>query len=60
MENDLRTLLNKHNLSLKKAYGQNFLTDKNLLDESVAKYDSVIEENETIINEISKVFQQEI
>lgn len=37
MENDLRTLLKKHNLSLKKAYGQNFLTDQSLLLDIVEK-----------------------
>lgn len=37
MENDLRTLLKKHNLSLKKAYGQNFLTDQGLLLDIVEK-----------------------
>lgn len=37
MENDLRTLLKKHNLSLKKAYGQNFLTDQALLLDIVEK-----------------------
>lgn len=37
MENDLRILLKKHNLSLKKAYGQNFLTDQALLLDIVEK-----------------------
>ena len=37
MENSLKTLLRKHNVSLKKAYGQNFLTDSALLDEIVEK-----------------------
>ncbi len=36
MEN-LKTLLREHNLQLKKAYGQNFLTDAFLLDEIVEK-----------------------
>lgn len=36
MEN-LKSILQKHNLILKKAYGQNFLTDTLLLDEIVAK-----------------------
>lgn len=48
MELPLKSLLIKHGLTLKKAYGQNFLTDKNLLDEivekaGVTKYDTVIE-----------------
>ena len=36
MEN-LRQLLEKHNLSLKKAFGQNFLSDQSLLGEIVQK-----------------------
>ena len=36
MEN-LKSILQKHNLSLKKAFGQNFLTDTALLDEIVEK-----------------------
>ena len=36
MEN-LKSILQKHNLSLKKAFGQNFLTDTTLLDEIVEK-----------------------
>jgi len=48
MEKSLKYLLTKHNLSLKKAYGQNFLTDTNLLDEivikaGVTKADTVLE-----------------
>ncbi len=35
MEKKLRTLLSEHNFSLKKAYGQNFLTDKELLENIV-------------------------
>lgn len=35
MEKNLRTLLQEHGLVLKKAYGQNFLTDRKLLDEIV-------------------------
>ena len=37
MENNLKGLLIKHNVRLKKAYGQNFLTDNNLLGEIVDK-----------------------
>ena len=37
MENSLKTLLAKNNVALKKAYGQNFLTDENLLAEIVEK-----------------------
>ncbi len=37
MENNLKTLLKKHGTSLKKAFGQNFLTDENLLEEIVLK-----------------------
>jgi 16S rRNA (adenine1518-N6/adenine1519-N6)-dimethyltransferase len=37
MEKPLKKLLSEHGLVLKKAYGQNFLTDTNLLDEIVQK-----------------------
>lgn len=37
MENDLFFLLKKHNVSLKKAFGQNFLTDQALLRDIVEK-----------------------
>ena len=37
MEKDLKTLLREHGKQLKKAYGQNFLTDPALLDEIVQK-----------------------
>lgn len=37
MENSLKTLLAKNNVALKKAYGQNFLTDENLLAKIVEK-----------------------
>ncbi len=37
MEKTLKQLLNQHGLMLKKAYGQNFLTDDNLLNEIVEK-----------------------
>ena len=37
MESNLKGLLIKHNVTLKKAFGQNFLTDKNLLNEIVDK-----------------------
>lgn len=37
MENDLRQKLNKYGFSFKKAYGQNFLTDSDLLGEIVEK-----------------------
>lgn len=46
MEN-LKTILQKHNLSLKKAYGQNFLTDTALLDEIVEK--AGVTENDTVL-----------
>ena len=35
MDNELRKIINKHGFSFKKAYGQNFLTDRALLDEIV-------------------------
>lgn len=37
MEKDLRQILRKHGFSFKKAFGQNFLTDENLLGEIVEK-----------------------
>lgn len=37
MDYSLKTLLAKNNVALKKAYGQNFLTDENLLAEIVEK-----------------------
>ncbi|MBQ4098149.1 MAG: ribosomal RNA small subunit methyltransferase A [Clostridia bacterium] len=37
MEKPLKNLLHEHGFSLKKAYGQNFLTDRSLLDEIVSK-----------------------
>lgn len=37
MEKSLKSLLNEHGLMLKKAYGQNFLTDESLLSEIVEK-----------------------
>jgi len=37
MEKNLKTLLREHGFQLKKAYGQNFLTDTFLLDEIVEK-----------------------
>ncbi len=48
MENNLRSLLAKHGIILKKAYGQNFLTDSNLLNQivksaGVTKSDTVLE-----------------
>lgn len=48
MERDLRNLLTKHGFFFKKAYGQNFLTDEQLLDEivdgaGVTKDDVVLE-----------------
>lgn len=48
MEKSLKPLLARHGFSLKKTYGQNFLTDRDLLDEIVAhagvtKEDTVLE-----------------
>ena len=48
MEKDLRQILRKHGFSFKKAFGQNFLTDENLLSEiveraGVTKEDVVLE-----------------
>ena len=37
MEQNLKVLLYKHGVTLKKAFGQNFLTDESLLDEIVEK-----------------------
>lgn len=37
MEKPLKNLLHEHGFSFKKAYGQNFLTDRSLLDEIVSK-----------------------
>ncbi len=37
MDRTLKNVLTKHGFSFKKAYGQNFLTDTNLLDEIVEK-----------------------
>lgn len=49
MENDLRNLLLKHGFSFKKKYGQNFLTDENLLKEIAEKAE--IDKN-TVVLEI--------
>ncbi len=46
MEN-LKSILLKHNLSLKKAFGQNFLTDTALLDQIVEK--AGVNENDTVL-----------
>ena len=46
MEN-LKAILSKHNLTLKKAFGQNFLTDTALLDDIVAK--AGVTENDTVL-----------
>jgi len=46
MEN-LRSILNRHNLTLKKAFGQNFLTDTELLKEIVEK--AGVTENDTVL-----------
>lgn len=46
MEN-LRSILLKHNLSLKKAFGQNFLTDTALLDQIVES--AGVTENDTVL-----------
>ena len=46
MEN-LKSILLKHNLSLKKAFGQNFLTDTALLDQIVEK--AGVTENDTVL-----------
>ena len=47
MDNSLKTLLSKHGTNLKKAYGQNFLTDQNLLLEIVEK--SGVEEHSNVL-----------
>ena len=47
MENSLKNLLYKHGFSFKKAYGQNFLTDTNLLSEIVEK--AGVGENDTVL-----------
>ena len=46
MEN-LKSILLKHNLTLKKAFGQNFLTDTSLLDQIVEK--AGVTENDTVL-----------
>ncbi len=48
MENNLKFLLNKYGFSFKKAFGQNFLSDENLLEEivesaGITKEDTVLE-----------------
>ncbi|MBO4251692.1 MAG: ribosomal RNA small subunit methyltransferase A [Clostridia bacterium] len=47
MDNSLKILLAKNNVALKKAYGQNFLTDENLLCEIVEK--AGITKNDTVL-----------
>lgn len=47
MEKDLKSLLYKHGVRLTKAYGQNFLTDTELLSEIVEK--SGIDSNTTVL-----------
>ncbi len=47
MEKELKNLLYQHKVTLKKAYGQNFLTDENLLDEIVEK--AGVTENDTVL-----------
>ena len=47
MEKSLKTLLNEHGLNLKKAYGQNFLTDNLLLEEIVDK--AGVKETDTVL-----------
>jgi len=47
MEKPLKKLLSEHGLVLKKAYGQNFLTDRTLLDEIVEK--AGVTENDTVL-----------
>ena len=44
---DLKRILSKHNLTLKKAFGQNFLTDTALLEEIVAK--AGVTENDVVL-----------
>lgn len=43
----LKTILFKHNLTLKKAFGQNFLTDLSLLDQIVEKAE--VDENDVVL-----------
>ncbi len=48
MQNNLKNILNKHGFSFKKAFGQNFLTDENLLElivknSGITKEDTVLE-----------------
>ena len=47
MDNSLKALLIKHGFNFKKAYGQNFLTDRSLLDQIVEK--AGITENDTVL-----------
>jgi 16S rRNA (adenine1518-N6/adenine1519-N6)-dimethyltransferase len=47
MEKSLKSLLTEHGFSFKKAYGQNFLTDRTLLDEIVEK--AGITENDVVL-----------
>ena len=47
MEKPLKTLLAQHGLNLKKAYGQNFLTDQSLLAEIVEK--AGVTANDTVL-----------
>lgn len=47
MDKSLKSILIKHGFSFKKAYGQNFLTDTNLLDEIVEK--AGVTENDTVL-----------
>lgn len=47
MEKSLKYLLREHNLELKKAFGQNFLTDEALLDEIVEK--AGVTSNDTVL-----------
>lgn len=47
MEKSLKTLLTEHGFSFKKAFGQNFLTDDNLLSDIVEK--AGITENDTVL-----------
>ena len=47
MDKPLKYLLNKHNLNLKKQYGQNFLTDTALLDQIVEQ--AGVTENDVVL-----------
>ena len=47
MDKPLKYLLNKHNLNLKKQYGQNFLTDVTLLDQIVEQ--AGVTENDVVL-----------